>query len=93
MNAAVWKLIGTGSGVLAGMAAQRGLTVAWKAATGKEPPTIPEDPDTDWKDAVAWALLSGAAIGLARLFATRRAALYYRRSTGELPAAMVREEV
>ncbi len=93
MNAAVWKLIGTGSGVLAGMAAQRGLTVAWKAATGKEPPTIPEDPDTDWKDAVAWAVLSGVAIGLARLFATRRAALYYRRSTGELPGALVREEV
>jgi transposase len=65
--------------------------MAWRAATGDDPPTIPEDPDTEWKDAVAWALLSGAVIGLARLFATRRAAIYYRRSTGELPAAMRRE--
>jgi hypothetical protein len=40
---------------------------------------------------VAWALLSGAVIGLARLFATRRAAIYYRRSTGELPQAMRRD--
>jgi len=90
VNALMWRVIGTGSAVVAAAAAQRGLTVAWKAATGKEPPTIPEDPDTEWKDAVAWALLSGAAIGLARLFATRRAALYYRRSTGRLPEDMRR---
>jgi hypothetical protein len=83
--------VGTGSAVLAGVAAQKGLTMVWRAATGDDPPTIPEDPDTEWKDAVAWALLSGAAIGLARLFATRRAALYYRRSTGELPPALRRE--
>jgi hypothetical protein len=34
--------------------------------------------------------LSGAVIGLARLAATRRAAAYYRRSTGELPKALQR---
>lgn len=90
MNALMWRVVGTGSAVVAAAAAQRGLTVAWKAATGKEPPTIPEDPDTEWRDAVAWALLSGAAIGLARLFATRKAALYYRRSTGHLPDDMRR---
>ena len=91
MNALLWRVVGTGSAVLAGVAAQKGLTMVWRAATGDDPPTIPEDPDTEWKDAVAWALLSGAAIGLARLFATRRAALYYRRSTGELPPALRRE--
>lgn len=91
MKPLMWKVIGTGSAVLAATAAQRALTLAWKAATGDEPPTIPEDPDTEWKDAVAWALLSGACIGLARLFAVRRAAIYYRRSTGELPKEMRRE--
>ena len=91
MNALLWRVVGTGSAVLAGAAAQKGLTVAWKAATGNEPPTIPEDPDTEWKDAIAWALLSGAVIGMARLFATRRAAQYYRRSTGRLPDAMRRD--
>jgi hypothetical protein len=91
VNALVWRVVGTGSAVLAAAVAQKGLSAAWKAATGNEPPTIPEDPDTEWKDAVAWALLSGAVIGLARLFATRRAAVYYRRSTGELPAAVRRD--
>jgi len=76
--------------VLAAAAAQKGLSAAWKLATGDDPPTIPEDPDTSWTEAIAWAVLSGAVLGLARLIATRRAAHYYIRSTGELPKALER---
>lgn len=90
MGGVAWKVLGTGSAVLAAALAQKGITVAWRAATGEDPPTIPEDPDTRWGEAVAWAVLSGAAIGVARLYATRRAALYYRNSTGELPKALQR---
>jgi Protein of unknown function (DUF4235) len=86
-----WKIIGTGSALLAAAAAQKGLSAAWKLATGDDPPTIPEDPETSWRDAIAWAVVSGAVIGLARLVATRRAAHYYMRSTGELPKALQRE--
>lgn len=90
MGALAWKVLGTGSAVLASVAAQKGLTAAWRMATGTQPPTIPEDPDTDWGEAVAWAVLSGVVIGVARLVAVRRAANYYRASTGTLPKAMVR---
>lgn len=90
MSALAWKVLGTGSAVLAAAVAQRGLEVAWRAATGEPPPSIPEDPDTDWKEAVTWAVASGVVVGLARLLATRRAASYYRRSTGSLPKALVR---
>ncbi len=90
MGSFAWKVIGTGSAVLAAAVAQKGISAAWKLATGEEPPTIPEDPDTRWGEAVAWAVLSGAAIGIARLYATRRAAVYYRNSTGELPKALQR---
>lgn len=90
MGSMVWKVLGTGSAVLAATFAERGLKAVWRTATGNEPPTIPEDPDTNWTEAVSWALLSGAVIGLARLAATRRAAAYYRRSTGELPKALQR---
>jgi hypothetical protein len=86
-----WRVIGTGSAVLAAAAAQKGLTAAWRLATGDDPPTVPEDPDTSWREAVAWAVLSGAVIGVARLMATRRAAQYYMRSTGELPQALQRD--
>lgn len=90
MGAMVWKVLGTGSAVLAAAFAEKSLKAAWRVATGTEPPTVPEDPDTNWSEAVTWAVLSGAVIGLARLAATRRAAAYYRRSTGELPKALRR---
>ena len=91
MGSLAWRIIGTGSAVLAAAAAQKGLSAVWKLATGDDPPTIPEDPETSWADAIAWAVVSGAVIGLARLVATRRAAHYYMRSTGELPKALQRE--
>src|SRR3954451_8360368 len=86
-----WKIIGTGSGVLAATAAHKGLSAAWWLATGDDPPTIPEDPDTSYREAVAWAVVSGAVVGVARLVSTRHAAHYYMRSTGGLPKALQRE--
>ena len=90
MGSLAWRVIGTGSAVLAAAAAQKGLSAAWKLATGDDPPTIPEDPETTWTEAIAWAMLSGAVLGVARLVATRRAAHYYMRSTGEMPKALQR---
>ena len=92
MGSLAWKIIGTGSAVLAAAAAHKGLSAAWKLATGEEPPTIPEDPETSWREAITWAVVSGAVIGVVRLIVTRRAAHYYMRSTGELPKALLREE-
>jgi hypothetical protein len=90
MNAIGWKILGTGSAVLAAAAAEEGLKTLWRTATGTEPPSVPEDPDTDWTEAITWALLSGAAVGIARLLATRRATAYYRQSTGTPPNALRR---
>jgi hypothetical protein len=90
MGSAAWKVMGTGSAVAAAAVAERVLDVAWRAATGKEPPVDTEDPDTSWTEALAWAAVSGAVIGVARLVATRRAANYYRDSSGALPAALRR---
>lgn len=71
--------------MLAGVAARKVVEAGWERTTGKNPPTNPESPDTTWGEAIGWALLSGAAVGLARLVATRKAAAYYRRRTGHLP--------
>lgn len=90
MASFVWRVLGTGSAVLAATLAERGVRALWTAATGERPPEVPEDPDTRWGEAVTWALVSGAAVALARLAATRRAARYYRESTGELPKALRR---
>jgi len=91
VKSVLWKLLGTGSAVLAAALADRALNLIWRGATGDQPPTVPEDPETNWGEALAWAALSGAVIGVARMLATRRAAAYYMRSTGELPKALRRE--
>jgi len=49
------------------------LDGTWRATTGKTPPTDPKDPELTWKEAVAWALLSGAVVGVAQLVAARGA--------------------
>jgi hypothetical protein len=86
-----WKLFGTLSAVFAGMAARKLLVKVWTKGTGHSPPANPAAPGTSWPEAFGYALASGAAMGVARMLATRKAATYYRRSTGHLPPGM--EEV
>ncbi len=83
-----WKLLGTGAAVAAGIATTRALDATWRTATGKKPPTSPENPDIAGREALLWAALSGAAYGLTRTYVTRRAASYWVRSTGKLPPGM-----
>jgi hypothetical protein len=84
----VWSLFSLGSAFAAAALAKKGLNTSWRVATGKNPPANPADPDVDLWEAVAWATVSGVIIGLARMLATRRAANYYVRSTGRLPAEL-----
>ena len=68
----VVALIGTlGATALAKKAAD----ATWKLGSrGKKPPTDPADPDLSLKEAVLFAVLSGAAVSVARLFIARRLA-------------------
>jgi len=81
----VWSVYALGATVVATIAARKALTTSWKVATGKEPPQNPADPDVSIGEAVAWATVSGIAVGVARMLASRKAANYYRKSTGHLP--------
>lgn len=83
-----WKLLGTGSALVAGIAATKALDATWRTATGHGPPTKAESPDIADREALIWAAVSGMAIGLAKTYATRRAASYWVKSTGELPPGM-----
>ena len=89
----VWSIMGLGATLGATMAARKAMTATWKLSTGKPPPSNPEHPDVSLAEAVTWAVMSGVAVGLARMFATRAAADYYRRSTGHLPANLEDVEV
>ncbi len=85
MGDKVFKLLGTGLAVAAGIAAKQVATTGWKLVMHDDPPANPEDPETEMWEAVAWALASGAVIALARLMMTRKWTQYYAKSTGHLP--------
>ena len=88
-----YSLLGLAATVGATMAARKAMTAGWKLSTGKKPPSNPEHPDVSMGEAVAWAVASGVAVGVARMLASRKAAEYYRRSTGHLPANLDDVEV
>lgn len=71
--------------------AKKGLNTTWRAATGKNPPANPADPDVSLGEAVMWAAVSGTLIAVARMLATRRAATYYAKSTGHLPPQLKKD--
>ncbi|NYI47067.1 hypothetical protein BJ993_004147 [Nocardioides aromaticivorans] len=84
----VWSAFSLVSALGSAAVAKKALDGGWKAATGKQPPANPADPDVDFWEAVAWAAASGTFVALAKMFAQRRAAGYYLKSTGELPPGL-----
>lgn len=80
-----WTVFSLVSALAGATVAKKALNTTWKAASGKEPPANPADPDVELWEAVTWAAVSGTIVALARMLASRRAAGYYKRSTGHLP--------
>ena len=88
----VWTAFSLAAALGAAAVAKKGLNTSWRAATGKNPPANPADPDVDVWEAVAWAAVSGTLIGIARMLATRKAANYYAKSTGHLPPELQKDD-
>ena len=61
---------------------KKAVDATWRIGSGgKEPPTDPGDPDVEVREAIVWAIVSGAAISVARMFLARRLARNVRRET------------
>jgi hypothetical protein len=88
----IWTVFSLGAAVGAAALTKKVLNTSWKAATGKNPPANPADPDVDVWEAVAWATVSGTFIALARMLAARKAADYYAKSTGHLPPGLQKDD-
>lgn len=83
-----WRLVAGAAAFGAGFVARKAITIGWKKAMGKEPPSSPESPDVALSEAVTWAVLMGVGMEVARLLATRAAAKRWYRNHGELPASL-----
>lgn len=87
----LWTVFSLISALGAAAVAKKALNSGWHVATGKEPPENPADPDVRMGEAVAWAMVSGTFVALARMLAQRRAAGYYQRSAGHLPPQLQKD--
>jgi uncharacterized protein DUF4235 len=79
----VWTLFSLLAALVAATVAKKALHTSWRAATGKNPPENPADPDVDVWEAALWAAVSGTLVALARMMVQRKAAAYYVKSKGE----------
>ena len=68
------KVISAVAAMAAAFVARKVVTLVWTKATGKEPPTHPEDPQVGLGEALGWSMLTGVTVEAARLLATRAAA-------------------
>jgi hypothetical protein len=89
MGAVAWKIMGTGGAILAGVIATKVIDTIWAKAEGDE--INPKSPNAPLAKAVAYAMITGLAVGAAKTLATRKAAKFYEKSAGHLPEA-IREE-
>jgi len=51
--------------------ARKALILAWTKATGKRPPTNPEDPQETLVEALGWSVLVGVTVAVVRVLAIR----------------------
>ena len=84
----LWKVLGTVSGLVAGMATKSVLRVAWRRLRGGDPPSNPAAPGTSWVEALAWAVSSGVAVAVTRLIAQRGAAEAWKAKGGSYPPGL-----
>jgi hypothetical protein len=89
MSGAMWRALSLVFTLAAGALAQRAIATGWKAATGHTPPTKPESPEVGVVESVLFAALAGALLNVARVVATRQAAVYWaKRHGGAIPEAL-----
>ncbi|MEV0797070.1 DUF4235 domain-containing protein [Kribbella sp. NPDC050281] len=77
-----WKLVQAAFTIVVGLVVNKAVTTAWKIGSGGKPP---KDGQGGYAEVVSWAVASGAAAAAAKLFAERRAASYWLKSTGYAP--------
>ena len=51
--------------------ARKALIYSWTKATGKRPPTNPEDPQETLAEALGWSVLVGITVAVVRVLAIR----------------------
>lgn len=67
-------VVGVIAAVAATAVAKKAVDATWRMGAKKSPPTDPTDPDVSAREAVLFAVLSGAVVAVAKMIVSRKAA-------------------
>lgn len=81
----VWNGVASAAAVGAVVLTKPVIERAWRLAFGTDPPGNPAAEDVSWHDALLWALVTGAVVGVVRLVAQRLAAGAWQKARGSYP--------
>jgi Protein of unknown function (DUF4235) len=81
----VWNAVASGAAIGAVVLTKPLIERAWRLAFRAEPPGNPAHQDVSWRDAILWALVTGALVGVIRLVAQRVAAGAWQKARGGYP--------
>jgi hypothetical protein len=84
----VWKGIASGAAVGGVVVTKPLVERCWRMVVGSDPPGNPAAEEVAWRDAIMWALVTGAVVGLIRLVSQRAAAGAWQKVRGSYPEAL-----
>jgi hypothetical protein len=84
----MWSVLASAAAVAAVGGAKPLLERGWRLTFGSEPPGNPAHQDVSWREALLWALVTGALVGVIRLITQRLMAAAWHRTTGHYPKAL-----
>ncbi|WP_298753123.1 DUF4235 domain-containing protein [uncultured Serinicoccus sp.] len=84
----MWSLATTAAAIGGGMLVKNVTETTWKFVTGSNSPSNPEDPEVNWGEAVAFALVSGAIVQLVRVWINHKSTQAYTKRKGRLPESV-----
>lgn len=84
----VWNGVAGAAALGAVMATRPLVTKVWKTVSRREAPADPAARDVGWGEAIAFAMVTGALVGLIRMLAQRAAAGAWLRAQGDYPQAL-----
>jgi hypothetical protein len=74
----------------AAFVARKVLIAAWTKATGRKPPTNPEDPGVALAEALGWSVLVGVTVAVVRVLAIRAVSRKALATADDEPASAAR---
>jgi Protein of unknown function (DUF4235) len=78
-----FKVVSMAVAIPVSKAITKASTKAWQKARPEDPPHDPKSVQTNWRDAIIWALLTGLGTAVAQVLSTKGADTVWRAATGK----------